>query len=303
MLKQHLCPTVESRRICMNTQQLRYFLSVMDTGSFSAAGKQCFTSQSNISKSINNLENEFGYQLFQRTKEGVVPTREAVVLSGKIRSLVSELEAVCADPLKEEIQDFHIALSSNMSLQHIAPNFLKDIGESRQLQNIQFHFHYSEPGDIVKGLLENRYNLGFIYSPFIIKNRNLNRFPLTRSNQYIYYSTNHPLAHKENLTTQDFSSATLGIVSGGDWENTWSDLPFVPEKIIYADNLADLYLYIESGHCYAVLGPSQMLLQNNSIKRLTLETSKEVGTDLVWNKNHFNSVLQKTMNYLKDTVR
>ena len=92
----------------MNTQQLRYFLSVMETGSFSAAGKQCFTSQSNISKSINNLENEFGYKLFHRTKEGVVPTREAVILSGKIRSLVNELEAVCADPLQEEIQDFKL---------------------------------------------------------------------------------------------------------------------------------------------------------------------------------------------------
>ena len=287
----------------MNTQQLRYFLSVMDTGSFSAAGKQCFTSQSNISKSINNLENEFGYQLFHRTKEGVVPTREAIVLSGKIRSLVNELEAVCADPLKDEIQDFHLALSSNMSLQHIAPHFLKDIGESRQLQNIQFHFHYSEPEEIISGLLENRYNLGFIYSPYIIKNRNLNRFPLTRSKPYIYYSSLHPAAGKQDLTAEDFRSSAFGIVTGGDWEHTWSDLPFVPEKIIYADNLADLYLYIESGHCAAILGPSQMLQQNNSIRRLPLETGREVGTDLVWNKNHFNSVLQKTMTYLKNTVQ
>lgn len=50
----------------MELRQLKYFLKVADTGSFSEASRQLFVSQSAISQQIKLLEDELGTQLFVR---------------------------------------------------------------------------------------------------------------------------------------------------------------------------------------------------------------------------------------------
>ena len=48
-------------------KQIKYFLAIVDTGSFSEAAAQCFISQSAVSQQINVLETKLGVQLFERT--------------------------------------------------------------------------------------------------------------------------------------------------------------------------------------------------------------------------------------------
>lgn len=50
----------------MNIKHLEHLLALADTGSFSRAAEQCFITQSALSRSIQNLEEELGGQLLDR---------------------------------------------------------------------------------------------------------------------------------------------------------------------------------------------------------------------------------------------
>ncbi|MBQ8592308.1 MAG: LysR family transcriptional regulator [Lachnospiraceae bacterium] len=58
----------------MTTNQLEYFLAVAKHLNYSAAARDCYTSQPNLSRQIAALENELGYLLFVRDKHQVILT-------------------------------------------------------------------------------------------------------------------------------------------------------------------------------------------------------------------------------------
>ncbi len=51
--------------------QLQYFVEIVDRGSFSAAAKSLYVSQSALSQSLSGLEAELGVELIRRSKSGV----------------------------------------------------------------------------------------------------------------------------------------------------------------------------------------------------------------------------------------
>jgi DNA-binding transcriptional LysR family regulator len=73
----------------MNTswEDLRLFLAVAETGSFSAAARSLKTSQPTLSRRISALEVELGEALFQRSAEGVTRTAAGERLLPAARSM------------------------------------------------------------------------------------------------------------------------------------------------------------------------------------------------------------------------
>nr|WP_315032457.1 LysR family transcriptional regulator [uncultured Chryseobacterium sp.] len=77
----------------MNTNDLKIFEAVAETGSFTKAASKMFTVQSNVTARIKNLEEEFNTQLFSRTSRKVELTSEGMILMQyckQIQHLVDE---------------------------------------------------------------------------------------------------------------------------------------------------------------------------------------------------------------------
>ena len=58
----------------MNINQVKYYISAVDCGSFSAAAAEHYITAQGVSKAIADLEHEFGLQLLVRKNRGVEPT-------------------------------------------------------------------------------------------------------------------------------------------------------------------------------------------------------------------------------------
>lgn len=78
----------------MLLRQIKYFVTVVDTGSFTEAAEECFISQSAISQQILPLEKELGVQLLVRstrrftlTEPGNTCTATAKNCSAKLKNL------------------------------------------------------------------------------------------------------------------------------------------------------------------------------------------------------------------------
>lgn len=77
----------------MNLRQLELFLAVVEHGGFSAAARASRLTQSTISQHIAALEEEFGLQLLERSRNGVRLTEGGKILRKHAKSLVGELRA------------------------------------------------------------------------------------------------------------------------------------------------------------------------------------------------------------------
>jgi DNA-binding transcriptional LysR family regulator len=72
----------------MELRQLRYLLSVLDLGTFSAAGEHAHVSQPALWQQVRSLEQEWQVRLFEPEGRRVRPTPAAQWLAPKIRSIL-----------------------------------------------------------------------------------------------------------------------------------------------------------------------------------------------------------------------
>jgi len=72
----------------MEIRQLRYFVAICETGSFSKAARVCFISHQGISLAMMRLEDELGGKLFRRTMKGIELTPDAAWLLPRAQEIL-----------------------------------------------------------------------------------------------------------------------------------------------------------------------------------------------------------------------
>lgn len=103
-------------------RQIKYFLTIADSGSFSEAAAQCFISQSAVSQQISALETELGVKLLERTPRGVILTEAGRYLYEHGKKLISE-----AEKLKQGVQAAAYKSEERFSVAYLtgsAPEYL-----------------------------------------------------------------------------------------------------------------------------------------------------------------------------------
>jgi LysR family transcriptional regulator, transcription activator of glutamate synthase operon len=142
----------------MEIRQIQYFLSVVDTGSFSAAADEHFISQSSLSKIIISLEKELGVSLFDRSKRKVFLTEagEAFLpharrLSESYKSMLVEL-----DGYKSETDSFSLAAIPILTQYGIA-NWIAQFQDRHP--TLRFRLEEIDGQNILPALDERRFDL------------------------------------------------------------------------------------------------------------------------------------------------
>ena len=119
----------------MNITELRYLVAIMKWGAVSAAAKQLYAAQPNVSKALKNLEEEYGLRIFERSSTGMIPTEQ-----GKrfIRQAQRVLQQV--DELKQEAHqqrscaELRVVLTHATYASYAAVDFLKEAAGADQLR-------------------------------------------------------------------------------------------------------------------------------------------------------------------------
>ena len=76
----------------MRLQQLRYLIAVAESGSINSVAHSHYISQSALSTSIRELEEEMGVKVFNRTNKGITLTPEGVELLAYARQVVEQAD-------------------------------------------------------------------------------------------------------------------------------------------------------------------------------------------------------------------
>ncbi len=141
----------------METQLLRTFLAVVESGSISAAADRLGYVQSSVSEQVRRLERELGVPLLTRTSTGVSPTSEG-------RRLLPEAELVLA--ALEELRrtaggpaPLRIGAVDTLALQWL-PDLIASLPPGDQPT-----IGMERRDLIVRGVAEGRYDVAILYRP------------------------------------------------------------------------------------------------------------------------------------------
>ena len=81
----------------MDVRQLKYFVGIVDAGSFSKASRRLFVAQPSLSQQIANLEFELKTKLLLRSAQGIMPTAAGSVLHRHARQILRHVDQIRAD--------------------------------------------------------------------------------------------------------------------------------------------------------------------------------------------------------------
>ena len=144
----------------MEIRQIQYFLSIVDTGSFSAAADEHFISQSSLSKMIIALEKELSVTLFDRSKRRVSLTDAGQAFLGHARKLNADYKAMTfeLDGYKSTADSFSIASIPVLTQYGIASS----IAQFRDMHpDLRFSLEEIDGLNILPALAERRFDIAF----------------------------------------------------------------------------------------------------------------------------------------------
>ena len=108
----------------MNFSQLKTFLAVADSGSFTTAARLCKISQPSLSVHIRNLEESIGKPLFLRNRNGVSLTAAGAAMVPKAREVVEkfeELERCLSTESFDQVEDLKFGVIPTIAPYIIPP--------------------------------------------------------------------------------------------------------------------------------------------------------------------------------------
>jgi DNA-binding transcriptional LysR family regulator len=204
----------------LDSRQLRAFLTLAKTGSFTRSGKELFISQSAVSHSMKALESDIGCRLFDRLGKKVMLTQAGETLLHHAEKILTEMES--ARTSIEQLGKWGRARlrlgASITACEHILPAVLRELKE--RFPQCLISISPGDTNEVIEGLQHNTIDLALSLQP-----KNDDRFefnPLFTDEMVFVLSPSHPWAErgrvareeipKQNYVLYNKSSYTFHIV-------------------------------------------------------------------------------------------
>lgn len=169
-------------------KQCNYLISIVEEGSFIAASEKLFIAQSALSRQIKNLEDDLGFNIFDRSEKKIKLTRAGVAL---YKSLKTHLEnfsnsiELAKKISQGEDRTVKVCHSSSIILDKKKLKILDDLCEQYKV-NIEINTVSSEAQ--IEAILNGGIDIGFIRPPVYHSLDELGSMSLYKSSLYVAVS-------------------------------------------------------------------------------------------------------------------
>lgn len=193
----------------MTLKQLRYAVTVADTGNITEAAARLFIAQPSLTSAIRELENEYGITIFDRSNKGVEITAEGEEFLGYARQVLEQTDLIEERYTGKTEGKTRFCVSS----QHysFAVEAFVELLKLHGGNKYEFHMRETQTFDIIEDVAKLRSEIGILYlnafnETVIMKTLRDNGLvfePLFRAKPHVFISNHSPLAKKKSLTLDD----------------------------------------------------------------------------------------------------
>ena len=218
----------------MTLTQLKYVITIADTGSMNEAAKLLFISQPSLSLALKELEHEIGTELFKRSNRGVVLTPEGQEFLGYARQVTEQYKLMESRYIEKK----NVKKKFGVSMQHytFAVNAFIEMVKQFGMDEYEFAVYETRTYDVLMDVKNFKSELGILYrNDFnvkvlnkLMKDNNLEFHDLFSCGTYVYLWKDHPLADKTEITMEELKEyPCLSFDQGSN--NSF----FLAEEVLY----------------------------------------------------------------------
>ena len=193
----------------MTFQQLKYVITVAETGTITEAAGKLYVSQPSLTKAIHELEKEMNIVIFNRTNKGISLSREGDEFLGYARQVLDQ-----AAILEDKYKGGHGGKKKFcVSTQHysFAVNAFVDLIKQYGQDEYDFSLRETQTYEIIEDVARMRSEIGILFlNDFnevvmdkILKSHDLEFHLLFIAKPHVFISRNHPLAGREIITNEE----------------------------------------------------------------------------------------------------
>lgn len=196
----------------MTLQQLKYAITVAQTGTITEAAEKLYISQPSLTNAIHELEKEMNIEIFTRTNKGIIVSKDGEDFLGYARQVLEQAE-VLEDKYKGGgggKKKFCI------SAQHysFAVNAFVDLIKKYGQDEYDFSIRETQTYEIIEDVAKMNSELGIIFMDDfndvvlnkILKSNDLEFHQLYSARPHVFISRRHPLAGKQIITNEQLEA-------------------------------------------------------------------------------------------------
>ncbi len=195
----------------MTLRQLNYIVTVADAGSITEAAGKLFIAQPSLTAAIQELENEYGITIFNRSKKGITLTPEGDEFLGYARQILEQASLIDERYTGKTSNKLRFCISSQ-HYSFVVEAFvalLKEYGGDKY----EFHMRETQTFDIIDDVAHLRSEIGVLYlnsfNETVIKktlrDNNLSFEPLFKAKPHVFVGKDSPLAKKKSIKLEDLA--------------------------------------------------------------------------------------------------
>ncbi|MBQ4085475.1 MAG: LysR family transcriptional regulator [Clostridia bacterium] len=252
----------------MNLNQLRYFVSVAEHGSFTKAAAHHYISQTAITQQIRALEETVGAKLFDRNSRPVSLTPAGKVFLKEAREILGKMDAALLRTREATTGlEGELRLGFTKGYEHSdLPKYLRTF--HHEYPNVLISCYRCDTDMLASGLIHGDYDIIFTWDSTNIRQedalevRVAEQVPLR-----VALYANHPLARRKELSRKDLKQENILFMSPSETGNSFGDAFYIR-------------LYQQAGY------QPNIILRSNDIESILMMVAAEEGISIVPEYSH-----------------
>ncbi len=197
----------------MTIQQLEYVVALDNYRHFVKAAEHCFVTQPTLSMQVKKLEEEFGVQIFDRSKKTLIPTSAGEKIILKARQIIREVKQLneLVDNQMQSMEGvFRLGIIPTLA-PYLLPRFLPSF--LRKYPQTKLVIHEQQTTDIIAGLKNDLLDIGLLVTP-VLEN-DIREVALFNEPFLAFFPKDYALGPKENISAADLDLENLLVLTDG----------------------------------------------------------------------------------------
>jgi len=233
----------------MDIKDIRYYMECYESRSINKAAKSLFITPQGLGKALDRLEQEVQIKLFDRTKQGLIPTEAGVFFYKKSHGILEstrELEEGLEE-IKSQKKLFKFGYSCGL-IRMLSLKVIDKIQED--LENVELSIEESSNLDVKLKLAKNQIDLGLVIGR--VAADDLIEKELETKTMCAVVPKNHKFFNRESLQIKDLKDEQL--ISLNEKYQAYSNLlnscereGFFPHIRIKTMEAAMIYEFVKEG--------------------------------------------------------
>lgn len=195
----------------MTIQQLKYAVTIAETGSLNKAAEILYVAQPSLTNSIKDLESEIGITLFIRSAKGTVLTNDGAEFIQYARQTIWQYDMLC----EKYTRTGNLKKKFGISTQHYSFAVKSFVEMVKKLGTDEYEFAIRETKtkEVIEDVSLGKSEIGILYkSDFnrsaidkILRANDLEFNELIECDAFVYLWKGHPLAKKRSISFDDLA--------------------------------------------------------------------------------------------------